>query len=96
MSNDITIKKTKNQHYVPRMYLKRFGYGTDKKPKISVLFKKDGKVLHNQSPWNFASTNYFYDVPKDILEKVLKNDFDVFPELKDNKYLQDEQFVEHA
>ena len=82
MSNDITIKKTKNQHYVPRMYLKRFGYGTDKKPKISVLFKKDGKVLHNQSPWNFASTNYFYDVPKDML--------------KDNKYLQDEQFVEHA
>lgn len=30
------MEKTKNEHYVPRMYIKRFGYGTKDKP--SVLY----------------------------------------------------------
>lgn len=89
-------QKTKNQHYVPRMYMKRFGYGSDAKPRISVLFKDEGKVLHNQNPENFASNQYFYDATEDILTEALKNDFEVFPNLKQNDNLKDEQFVEHA
>ena len=53
------MDKTKNEHYVPRMYIKRFGYGTEKKPKISVLMKNDDKVMHNQNPYNFAAERFF-------------------------------------
>lgn len=88
--------KTKNQHYVPRMYMKRFGYGTEDNPRISVLFTDTGKVLNNQNPDNFASNHLFYDVPKDLIEDALKNDFIAFPELKENENLKDEQFIEHA
>lgn len=88
--------KTKNQHYVPQMYIKRFGYGTDDKRRISVLFKDNGKILHNQNPENFACKNYFYDVPREILEEALDVDFNIFPEIKGNFHLGEEQFVEHA
>ena len=96
MDNSKNQSKTKNQHYVPQMYMKRFGYGTDEKPRISVLFKQEGKILHNQNPENFASKNYFYDVPREVLEESLKFDFEVFPKLKSNQHLNDEQFIEHA
>lgn len=90
------IQKTKNQHYVPRMYMKRFGYGAAEKRRMSVLFKDEGKVLHNQNPENYASDKYFYDVSNDLLMELLKNDFKVFPSLKESDNLKDEQFVEHA
>jgi hypothetical protein len=96
LKNSKKGQKTKNQHYVPRLYIKRFGYGSDDKPKISVLFKDEGKILHNQNPENYASSKYFYDTTETILAEVLKNDFKVFPTLKNNKNLEDEQFVEHA
>lgn len=96
MDNSKKHPKTKNQHYVPQMYIKRFGYGTDDKQKISVLFKDEEKVLHNQNPENFASKNYFYDVPREVLEEALEADFKISPELKSNRYLDDEQFIEHA
>lgn len=89
-------QKTKNQHYVPRMYMKRFGYGTAEKCRMSVLFKDEGKVLHNQNPENYASGKYFYDISDDLLMESLKNDFKIFPNLKENDILKDEQFVEHA
>lgn len=53
--------ETKNQHYVPKMYIKRFGYGTETKPRVSVLKKQEGIVFHNQNPENFASKRIFYD-----------------------------------
>ena len=96
MSTLNNIQKTKNQHYVPRMYMKRFGYGAAEKRRMSVLFKDEGKVLHNQNPENYASDKYFYDVSNDLLMELLKNDFKVFPSLKESDNLKDEQFVEHA
>lgn len=55
----VFMDKTKNQHYVPRMYIKRFGYGTEDNPRISVLKKQEGIILHNQNPENFASKRFF-------------------------------------
>lgn len=89
-------QKTKNQHYVPRMYMKRFGYGTAEKCRMSVLFKDEGKVLHNQNLENYASGKYFYDTSDDVLMESLKNDFKIFSNLKENDILKDKQFVEHA
>lgn len=76
--------------------MKRFGYGAAEKRRMSVLFKDEGKVLHNQNPENYASDKYFYDVSNDLLMELLKNDFKVFPSLKESDNLKDEQFVEHA
>ena len=73
------MDKTKNQHYVPRMYIKRFGYGTEDNPRISVLKKQEGIILHNQNPENFASKRFFYDTTEDVLEDVLKWDIEAFP-----------------
>ena len=64
------MEKTKNQHYVPRMYIKRFGYGTEDNPRISVLKKQEGVVLHNQNPENFASRRFFYDTTEDVIENI--------------------------
>ena len=66
------MEKTKNQHYVPRMYIKRFGYGTEDNPRISVLKKAEGIPLHNQNPENFASKRFFYDTTEDVIADVLK------------------------
>ncbi len=49
------MRKTKNEHYVPGMYIKRFGYATEDNPRISVLKKAEGTISHNQDPENFAS-----------------------------------------
>lgn len=89
-------QKTKNQHYVPRMYMARFGYGLKTKPRISVLFKEESKILHNQNLNNYASNQYFYDTTQDILNYALKNDFHISPYLKEKVNLKDEQFVEHT
>lgn len=38
------MEKVRRQHYVPRMYLKRFGYGNIDDEYISVLKLDTGKV----------------------------------------------------
>jgi hypothetical protein len=86
-------QKTKNEHYVPQMYIERFGYGSDDKIRISVLFKDNGKIIDNQNPKNYASKRYFYDTTEDVLSEILKHDFKMFPILKDNKNIKDEQFL---
>lgn len=88
--------KTKNQHYVPRMYIRRFGYGTEDNPKISVLKKQEGIIMHNQNPENFASKRFFYDTTEDMIEDVLKWDIEAFPLIKESKFYHDEQLAEHA
>lgn len=88
--------KTKNQHYVPRMYIKRFGYGTEDNPRISVLKKQEGVVLHNQNPENFASRRFFYDTTEDVIENILKKDIEVFPSIRESEFYHDEQLTEHA
>lgn len=90
------MDKTINQHYVPRMYIKRFGYGIEEKPKISVLKKREKEVLHDQNPYNFASKRFFYDTTEDVIDDVLKRDLDIFPSIKESKYYHDEQLTEHA
>ena len=44
--------KSKTQHYVPRMYLKRFGYGNIGDEYISVLKLDNGTVLDNRKVEN--------------------------------------------
>lgn len=93
---EMLMGKTKNQHYVPRMYIKRFGYGTEDKPRISVLKKQEGIVLHNQNPENFASKRFFYDTTEDVIEDVLKRDLEIFPSIKESKLYHDDQLAEHT
>ncbi len=90
------MRKTKNQHYVPRMYIKRFGYGTEDNPRISVLKKVEGTTLHNQNPENFASKRFFYDTTEDVIEDVLKRDLEIFPSIKESKFYHDAQLTEHT
>lgn len=90
------MEKTKNQHYVPRMYIKRFGYGTKDKPRISVLKIHENIILNNQNPENFASKKYFYDTTEDVIEKILEKDLTVFPSIKESKGYHDEQLAEHT
>ena len=90
------MEKVRRQHYVPRMYLKRFGYGNIDDEYISVLKLDNGIVLDNRKVKNFAVENYFYDADKEQIAEILKEDLKVFPELCDNENLSDEQFTEHA
>lgn len=90
------MEKVRRQHYVPRMYLKRFGYGNIDDEYISVLKLDKGTVLDNRKVKNFAVENYFYDADKEQIAEILKEDLQVFPELCDNEKLSDEQFTEHA
>lgn len=48
------MEKVRRQHYVPRMYLKRFGYGNIGDEYISVLKLDNGTVLDNRKVENFA------------------------------------------
>lgn len=88
--------KVRRQHYVPRMYLKRFGYGNIGDEYISVLKLDNGTVLDNRKVENFAVANYFYDADKEQIAEILKEDLKVFPELCDNENLSDDQFTEHV
>ena len=90
------MEKVRRQHYVPRMYLKRFGYGNIDDEYISVLKLDNGTVLDNRKVKNFAVENYFYDADKEQIAEILKEDLKVFRELCDNENLSDEQFTEHA
>ena len=90
------MEKVRRQHYVPRMYLKRFGYGNIGDEYISVLKLDNGTVLDNRKVENFAVANYFYDADKEQIAEILKEDLKVFPELCDNENLSDGQFTEHA
>lgn len=89
-------EKTINQHYVPQMYLRRFGYGKVDKERISVLKIMNGEILHSQNPRNFSSKRFFYDAPREDIEKALEFDLKSFPSLKEHELLDDIQFAEHA
>lgn len=90
------MEKVRRQHYVPRMYLKRFGYGNIGDEYITVLKLDNGIILDNRKVENFAVANYFYDTDKEQIAEILKEDLKVFPELCDSEKLSDEQFTEHA
>ena len=56
--------KTKNQHYVPRVYLKRF---TDSNGQIHV-FNIETQQSFRTSVENVGTERHFYDIPETILE----------------------------
>ena len=72
------MEKVRRQHYVPRMYLKRLGYGNIDDEYISVLKLDNGTVLDNRKVENFAVANYFYDADKEQIAEILKEDLKVF------------------
>jgi hypothetical protein len=55
---DIMGKQPIQEHYIPRMYLKRF---TDDKGRICVYKTCHHEILDNQSIDNYAHERYFYD-----------------------------------
>jgi len=80
--------KVKKQHYVPRFYLKNWA---DKKEKIWV-FNKNNQENFKASIKDVASSKYFYDVPKQIIEELKKKEL-----INDNlKFLEQKQIFEES
>lgn len=85
--------KVKNQHYVPRMYLKRF-LPDGKRFCVWNLMNDD--ILTRQQPSNYAAKRYFYDAKEDELKKALTEMGKLYPDSIDNIDFSDEQFLEKA
>lgn len=86
--------QVKNQHYIPRMYLKRFGTTGEK---INVWDIRRGVILPNQNAQNFAARRYYYDAPKNALTDVLLEIRELFPDEIDSLLKSgNEQIVENA
>lgn len=89
----IKIKKadwTKNQHYVPQFYLKKF---TNSNGKIETLDKENKRLLKEQSPERICSDEYFYaaetwkpDILSQMVEKIFCFYEDKFVKLYDKVY----------
>lgn len=83
---------TKNQHYIPRMYLKRFGNKKGKNYRIDVYDKKQDKFFLNQSVESVAYSNYYYDTPietfKPFIEecKFLMPNYDIKKEIENDAH----------
>lgn len=92
------MKNVKNEHYIPRLYLKRFAVGRIKKAYvIDVYNKKNNKKLLKQNVKNFACINKFYDVDKEDIKKELDILFKLLGITTNDKerILNDSQFIEH-
>lgn len=83
--------KVKNQHYVPRMYMKRFA--PDQK-RICVWNLMTDTILTRQRPENYAAKRYFYDADKEELKKALEEMSKLYPDAIPIIDAADEQFVE--
>ena len=83
--------KVKNQHFVPRMYMKRFA--PDQK-RICVWNLMEDKILTRQRPENYAAKRYFYDANKDELKQALKEMEILYPDAAPIINAEDEQFIE--
>lgn len=83
--------KVKNQHYVPRMYLKRFA--PDKK-RLCVWNLMSDEILPRQRPENYAAKRYFYDANKEELRQALEEIMKLYPDAMPIIDAADEQFVE--
>ena len=83
--------KIKTQHYVPKMYIKRFSSDNQR---ICVWKLKDNNILTRQRPDNFAAKNYFYNANEFELKQALQEMLEVYPDYAKNLNLQDEEFIE--
>lgn len=83
--------KVKNQHYVPRMYMKRFAQ--DQK-RICVWNLMNDTILTRQRPENYAAKRYFYDTDKVELKQALEEMVKLYPDAVPIIDAADEQLVE--
>ncbi|MCI5795342.1 MAG: DUF4238 domain-containing protein [Ruminococcus sp.] len=83
--------KVKNQHYVPRMYMKRFA--PDQK-RICVWNLMTDSILTRQRPENYAAKRYFYDAEKEQLKNALEEMLKLYPSSISIIDAADGQFVE--
>lgn len=86
-------KQVKNQHYVPKMYIKRF---SPNGKKISVWKLKENEILTRQEPGKYAVRRYFYDTSEKELRESLEEMAKLYPEAVAKVDVSDEQFVEKA
>ena len=86
-------KQVKNQHYVPKMYIKRF---SPNGKKICVWKLKENEILTRQEPGKYAARRYFYDTNEAELIESLKEMAKLYPEAVAKADVGDEQFVEKA
>lgn len=81
----------RKQHYVPRMYLKRFQDGDG----LCVYDKTESQIRFRQNYEAYAHRNYFYDLPsKDLLPIILE----YFPNIdeREAERLSKQQFIENG
>ena len=86
-------KQVKNQHYVPKMYIKRF---SPNGKKICVWKLKENELLTRQEPGKYAARRYFYDTNEAELLESLKEMAKLYPDAVAKADVSDEQFVEKA
>lgn len=91
MEGDYMSRQVKNQHYVPRMNLKRFA--PDPK-RLCVWNLMSDKILTLQRPENYAAKRYFYDANKEDLKQALEEMSKLYPDAVPIIDATDEQFVE--
>lgn len=85
------MSKTKNQHYVPYFYIKRFAT----EDKIDIYDIPLGEVRGNQAIEKNACRHLFYDIDYKELKPFLKEIFELRPDIKDKDVFKDNQYVEH-
>ncbi len=78
-------KKTKKQHYVPRFYLSNWA---NEKGQIWV-FDKSLKRSFQANIKDVASSNYFYDIPKEVLESVSDDQKEIISFLADKQIFEE-------
>ena len=83
----------KKQHYVPRMYLKRFSGDNNR---LCVWNLSNDSIMTRQRPENFAANRYYYDTNKNELKKALSELIKIYPKAESIVDFNDEQFVEKA
>ena len=83
--------KVKNQHYVPRMYMKRFAQDNSR---LCVWNLMADKILTRQRPENYATRRYFYDAEKPQLKDALSEMIKVYPSAEPIIDASDEQLLE--
>lgn len=86
-------KAVKNQHYVPKMYIKRF---SPNGKKVCVWKVKENEILTRQEPSKYAARRYFYDASAQELKEALAEMAELYPDAVGKVDLDDEQFLEKA
>lgn len=87
------MNKVKNQHHVPKMYLKRF---SDDGEHIDVWNIQNDAIIPHQKPSGYATKSYFYDTDVATLKSALAEMEEYYKSDFTSAINADEQFVEHG